>query len=71
MVDLGKAHQIHVAVKNHQEEHQSNVLEMLGTVADQTHSILTNLGVTESFISGAALKIIKVKAVKQDEFIFV
>jgi hypothetical protein len=32
---------------------------------------LIDLGTTESFISGAMLKRIKVKAVKQDEFIFV
>jgi hypothetical protein len=32
---------------------------------------LIDLGVIESFISGAALKIIKVKEVKQDDFSFV
>jgi hypothetical protein len=32
---------------------------------------LIDLGATESFISGATLKIIKVKVVKQDEFSFV
>jgi hypothetical protein len=46
------------------------VLETTGTVADQTLSILIDPGDTESFISGAALKRIKVKAVKQDEFSF-
>jgi hypothetical protein len=71
MGDLGKAHQIHAAVNNHQEEHQSTVLETSGTVADQTLSILIDPGATESFISGAALKRIKVKAVEQDEFSFV
>jgi hypothetical protein len=44
---------------------------MTGTVADQTLSILVDLGANESFISGAALKRIKVKVVEQDEFIFV
>jgi hypothetical protein len=69
--DLGKAHRIHAVVNNHQEEHQSTVLETSGTIADQTLSILIDLGATESFISGAALKRIKVKAVEQDEFSFV
>jgi hypothetical protein len=47
------------------------VLETTGTVADQTLSILIDPGATESFISCAVLKRIKVKAVKQDEFSFV
>ena len=46
------------------------MLETTGTVADQTLSILIDPGDTKSFISGAALKRIKVKAVKQDEFSF-
>jgi hypothetical protein len=46
------------------------VLETSGTVADQTLSILIDLGATESFISGVALKMIKVNAVEQDEFSF-
>jgi hypothetical protein len=71
MGDLGKAHRIHAAVNNHQAEHQSTVLETSGTIADQTLSILIDPGATESFISGAALKRIKVKAVEQDEFSFV
>jgi hypothetical protein len=69
--DMGKAHRIHAVVNNRQEEHQSTMLEMIGTVADQTLSILIDLGATESFISGAVLKRIKVKAVEQDEFSFV
>jgi hypothetical protein len=71
MGDLGKAHQIHAVVNNRQEEHQSTVLETSGTIADQTLSILIDPGATESFISGAVLKRIKVKAVEQDEFSFV
>ena len=46
------------------------MLETLGTVTDQTLSILIDPGATESFISGAALRI-KVKAVEHDEFSFV
>jgi hypothetical protein len=61
--DMGKAHRIHAAVNNHQVENQSTVLETTGTVADQTLSILIDPGATESFISGAVIKRIKVKAV--------
>jgi hypothetical protein len=68
---LGKAHWIHAVVNNRQAEHQSTVLETSGTVADQTLSILIDPGATESFISGAALKRIKVKADEQDEFSFI
>jgi hypothetical protein len=68
MGDMDKAHRIHAAVNNCKVEHQSTVLETTGTVADQTLSILIDPGATESFISGVALKRIKVKAVEQDEF---
>jgi hypothetical protein len=68
---MGKAHWIHAAVNNRQAEHQSTMLETTGTVVDQTLSILRDPGATESFISGAALKRIKVKAVEQDDFSFV
>ena len=71
MGDMGNAHRIHAAVNNRQAEHQSTVLETTGTVADQTLSILIDPGATESFISGAALKRIKLKSVEQDEFSFV
>jgi hypothetical protein len=64
--DMGKAHQIHAAVNNHQADHQSTMLETTGIVIDQTLSILIDPGATKSFISGAALKMIKVKAVEQD-----
>ena len=64
MGDMGKAHRIHAVVNNCQAEHHSTVLETTGTVADQTLSILIDPGATESFISGAALKRIKVKAVE-------
>ena len=71
MGHLGKAHQIHAVVNNHQEEHQSTVHETSGTIADQTLSILIDLGATESFIFCAALKRIKVKEIEQDEFSFI
>ena len=47
------------------------MLETTGIVIDQTLSILIDHGATKSFISGAALKRIKVKAAEQDEFSFV
>jgi hypothetical protein len=58
-------------VNNRQAEHQSTVLETSGTIADQTLSILIDPSATESFISSATLKRIKVKEVKHDEFRFV
>jgi hypothetical protein len=68
---LGKAHQIHAAVSNRQGKHYSIFLEMSVTIADKKFSILIDPGVTYSYIFGASLKIIKVKEVEQDEFIFV
>jgi hypothetical protein len=56
MGDLGKAHRIHAALNNRQEEHQSTMLETSGNVVDQTLSILIDPGATESFIYSAALK---------------
>jgi hypothetical protein len=47
------------------------VLETTGTIADQTLSILIDPGATKSFISSAALKRIKVKAIEHDEFSFI
>jgi hypothetical protein len=44
---------------------------MTGTIVDQTLSILIDPGATESFISAAALRRIKVKAVEHNEFSFV
>ena len=71
MGNFSKAHQIHAVVNNYQVEHHSTVLETWGTVVDQTLSILVDPGATKSFIYGGVLKRIKVKAVEQDEFIFV
>jgi hypothetical protein len=69
--DLGKVHWIHAAVNNLLAEHQSTVLETSGTVVDQTLSVLIDPSAIESCIYGAVLKMIKVKAVEHDEFIFV
>jgi len=69
--DLGKTHQIHAVVINSQEEHQSTMIKTSGTIADQNLSIFIDSGATESFISSAALKRIKVNEVKHDGFSFV
>jgi hypothetical protein len=58
--DLGNAHRIHATVNNCQAEHQSTVFETSGAIVDQTFSILIDPGATESFISSAVLKRIKV-----------
>ena len=47
------------------------MLKTSNTIVDQTFSILIDLSATKRFISGAVLKRIKVKAVKQDEFSYV
>jgi hypothetical protein len=36
---LAKAHQVHAAMNNHEEEHRSIVLETSGTIVDQSLSI--------------------------------
>jgi len=58
-------------MNNRQAEHQSTFLEMSGTIADQTLSILIDLGAIERFIYGPTLKIIKVKLVEHDAFSFI
>jgi len=47
------------------------VLKASGAIAKRTFSILIDPGATKSFISGVALKRIKVKAVKHNKFSFV
>jgi len=71
MEDLGKSHKIHVVVNNRQEEHELTVFENLGIIVHQNLSILIDPCATKIFISGAVLKIIKVKAGEHGEFIYV
>jgi hypothetical protein len=71
MGDMGKAHLIHAVVNNRQAEHQLTMIETRGTITDHTLSVLIDPRAIESFISGAALKRIKVKVVDQNEFTFV
>jgi hypothetical protein len=54
--DLGKAPRILATMNNHHAKHQSIVLEISGTVTDQTLSILIDPGATGIFISSAVLK---------------
>jgi hypothetical protein len=68
---LGKAHRIHAMVNNHQDEHQSTVLETSDIIVDQNFSILIEPSATESFISSVTLKRIKLKVVEQDEFRYI
>jgi hypothetical protein len=56
---MGRAsssHHIHAAVNNHQDEHQSMVVESSGTLNHINVKILFDSGVTDSFISPSALK---------------
>lgn len=61
MGDLGKAHCIHEMMINHQDEHHSIVLEILGNIDGMRFIILIDLGATESFISLNSLSKIKHK----------
>jgi hypothetical protein len=71
MGDMGKAHWIHAVVNNRQAKHQSTMLKMIGTIANQTLTFLIDPGATQSFIYGATLQRIKVKVVEQDKFSFI
>jgi hypothetical protein len=78
---------VHNSIRHHLEFHQEVVASKedplslhlgdqrlssgLLTIVDQTLSIMKYPSPTESFISGATLKRIKVREVEQDEFIFV
>jgi hypothetical protein len=62
---------IHAAVNNRQAKHQSTLLEMSGTIANQSFSILIDPDAIERFISSETLKGIKVKEVEQDAFRYV
>ena len=56
---MGRAsssHQIYVEVNNHQEEHQSMVVESSGMLNHVNVKILFDFGATDSFISPCALK---------------
>jgi hypothetical protein len=68
---LGKEHQIHATVNKPQAEHQYTIIETSVTIIVHIFSIFIDLGAIERFISGAVLKINKVKEVEHDEFSYV
>jgi hypothetical protein len=68
---MGRAsasHQIYVAVNNHQEEHQSTVVESSSTLNHINVKILFDFGATDSFISPSALEKIGLAAYEHDDF---
>jgi hypothetical protein len=68
---MGRAsgsHQIYASVNNRQEEHQSTVVELLGTLNHINVKILFDYGATNSFISPYALEKSGLVAHEHDEF---
>jgi hypothetical protein len=68
---MGKAsgnHQIYTTVNNHQEKHQSTVVDSSGTLNHINVNILCDFGVTDSFISLFSLEKSGLEAYKHDEF---
>ena len=68
---MGRAssnHQIYAAVNNRQAEHQSTVVESLGTLNHVNVKILFDSGATDSFISPSALERSGLAAYEHDEF---
>jgi hypothetical protein len=61
-------HQIYAAVNNHQDEHQSTVVESLGTLNHINVKILFDSGATDSFISPSALEKSGLAAYEHDDF---
>jgi len=58
-------------MNNHRDEYQSTMIETSGMISHQQFSILIDPTTTKSLLYSAALKIIKVKEVKQDDFRYV
>jgi hypothetical protein len=68
---MGRAsssHYIHAAVNNRQDEHQSTVVELSGTLNHINVKILFDSGATDSFISPSALEKSGLAAYKHDDF---
>ena len=68
MGNSDNTHQIHAAVHNHQEEHQSTVVESYGKVNNVKLEILFDPGATDSFISPYALDKCGLEACEHDDF---
>jgi hypothetical protein len=68
---MGRAsssHQIYAVVNNHQAEHQSTVVESLGTLNHINVKILFDFGAKDSFISPSALEKSGLVAYEHDDF---
>ena len=68
---MGRAsssHHIHETVNNRQAEHQSTVVESLGTLNHINVKILFDSGATNSFISPSALEKSGLAAYEHDDF---
>jgi hypothetical protein len=61
-------HQIYAAVNNHQVEHQSTIVESLGTLNHVNVKILFDSGAIDSFISPSALERSGLATYEHDEF---
>jgi hypothetical protein len=61
-------HQIYATMNNHQEEHQSTVVESSGMINHVKVKILFDYGATDSFISPYALEKCGLAAYEHDEF---
>jgi hypothetical protein len=68
---MGRAsgsHQIYAVVNNHQEEHQSTVVESSGTLNHINVRILFDFAATDSFVSLSALEKSGLATYKHDDF---
>ena len=68
---MGRAsgsHQIYTAVNNHQEEHQSTVVESSSVLNHINDKILFDSGATDSFISPSAIEKSGLVAYEHDDF---
>jgi hypothetical protein len=68
---MGRAsssHQIYATVNNHQEEHQSTMVESSGMLNHVKVKILFDFGATDSFISPCALEKCGLAAYEHDDF---
>ena len=68
MGNSNNTHQIHVAIHNHQEEHQSTIVESTGKLNNVKLKILFDPGVTDSFISPYVLDKCGLAACEHDDF---
>jgi hypothetical protein len=65
---VSSSHQIYAMINNCLEEHQSTVVESLGTLNHVNVKILFDFGTTDSFISPCALEKCGLEAYEHDDF---